>query len=65
MPWLALALITLVALLAPLLAPHDPFLRVAELNPFVARIGVDDDTSVLADFAEWLRGLTLTVPAAP
>jgi Uma2 family endonuclease len=34
-----------------------PFLRVAELNPFVARIGVDDDTSVLADFSEWLRGI--------
>lgn len=34
-----------------------PFLRVADLNPFVARIGVDDDTSVLADFAEWLRGI--------
>lgn len=32
-----------------------PFLRVADLNPFIARIGVDDDTSVLADFAEWLR----------
>ena len=34
-----------------------PFLRVADLNPFVARVGVDDDTSVLADFAQWLRGL--------
>jgi Uma2 family endonuclease len=34
-----------------------PFLRVEDLNPFVARIGVDDDTSVLADFAEWLRGI--------
>lgn len=33
-----------------------PFLRVADLNRFVARIGVDDDTTVLADFAEWLRG---------
>lgn len=32
-----------------------PFLRVADLNPFVARIGVDDDTSVVADFADWLR----------
>jgi len=32
-----------------------PFLRVADLNRFVARIGVDDDTSVLADFADWLR----------
>jgi Uma2 family endonuclease len=31
-----------------------PFLRVGDLNPFVARIGVDDDTSVLADFTEWL-----------
>ena len=34
-----------------------PFLRVADLNPFVARIGSDDDTSILADFAQWLRGL--------
>ena len=34
-----------------------PLLRVADLNPFVARIGVDDDTSVLADFSEWLRGI--------
>jgi Uma2 family endonuclease len=32
-----------------------PFLRVADLNPFVARIGVDDDTTVLADVAERLR----------
>jgi Uma2 family endonuclease len=32
-----------------------PFLRVTDLNPFVARIGVDDDTTVLASFAEWLR----------
>ena len=32
-----------------------PFLRVADLNSFVARIGVDDDTTVLADFADWLR----------
>jgi len=41
-----------------------PFLRVVDLNPFVARIGVDDDTSVLADFAEWLRGLSASSPAA-
>lgn len=34
-----------------------PFLRVADLNPFVARIGVDDDTSVLADFTAWVRAL--------
>src|SRR5688500_749513 len=34
-----------------------PFLRVADVNPFVARIGVDDDTSVLADFADWLDRL--------
>jgi Uma2 family endonuclease len=34
-----------------------PFLRVADLNSFVARIGVDDDTSVLADFAEWVKQL--------
>ena len=32
-----------------------PFLRVADLNPFVSRIGVDDDTTVLAGFAAWLR----------
>jgi len=42
-----------------------PFLRVADLNPFVARIGVDDDTSVLTDFAEWLRALPPAAPAAP
>lgn len=40
-----------------------PFLRVADLNPFVARIGVDDDTSVLADFAAWLQHLKKTAPA--
>ena len=34
-----------------------PFLRVADLNPFVARIGVDDDTGILVDFAAWLRSL--------
>jgi Uma2 family endonuclease len=34
-----------------------PFLRVADLTPFTARIGVDDDTSVLADFADWLARL--------
>ena len=34
-----------------------PFLRVADLGPFITRIGVDDDTSVLADFAEWLHGI--------
>lgn len=32
-----------------------PFLRVADLNPFVARIGIDDDTSILVDFAAWVR----------
>lgn len=42
-----------------------PFLRVADLNPFVARIGVDDDTSVLTDFAEWLRGLKPRAPGSP
>jgi len=41
-----------------------PFLRVADLNPFVARIGVDDDTSVLADFAEWLRTIRGSAPAS-
>jgi hypothetical protein len=30
---------------------------VADLNPFVARIGVDDDTGILADFSTWLQGL--------
>ena len=40
-----------------------PFLRVADLDPFVARIGVDDDTSVLADFAEWLRRIDPSVSA--
>lgn len=39
-----------------------PFLRVSDLNPFVARIGVEDDITVLADFAEWLRR---TDPSAP
>lgn len=34
-----------------------PFLRVADLNPFVARIGVDDDASVVTDFADWVRTL--------
>ena len=38
-----------------------PFLRVADLNPFVKRIGVDDDTAVLADFAEWLRRIDPSV----
>jgi Uma2 family endonuclease len=42
-----------------------PFLRVADLNPFVARIGVDDDTSVLTEFAEWLRGLAPRAPGSP
>jgi Uma2 family endonuclease len=35
-----------------------PFLRVADLNPFVARIGVDDDTSILVDFAAWLSSVS-------
>jgi Uma2 family endonuclease len=34
-----------------------PFLRVCDLNPFVARIGIDGDTSILADFADSLRTL--------
>jgi hypothetical protein len=34
-----------------------PFLRVSELTQFTTRIGVDDDTSVLADFADWLSRL--------
>jgi len=34
-----------------------PFLRVADFNPFVACTGVDDDTSILADFAAWLGRL--------
>lgn len=41
-----------------------PFLRVADLNPFVARIGVDDDTTVLADFSEWLRRTDRSAPAS-
>jgi Uma2 family endonuclease len=40
-----------------------PFLRVSDLNPFILRIGVDDDTSVLVAFANWLRG-TPTAAAA-
>jgi hypothetical protein len=32
-----------------------PCLRIADLNPFIARIGVDDDTSILGDFASWLQ----------
>lgn len=39
-----------------------PFLRVEDLNPFVARIGVDDDTSVLADLSDWLRDLRAAAP---
>jgi Uma2 family endonuclease len=39
-----------------------PFLRVADVNPFVARIGVDDDTTVLADFSEWLRTIDRAGP---
>jgi Uma2 family endonuclease len=39
-----------------------PFLRVADLNPFVARIGRDDDTSVVADFGDWLRELRENQP---
>ncbi|HEX8915543.1 MAG TPA: Uma2 family endonuclease [Humisphaera sp.] len=38
-------------------SPSFPFLRVADLNPFVARIAVDDDTSILSDFAAWARPL--------
>lgn len=34
-----------------------PFLRITDLDPFVARIDVDDDTTVLSDFAEWLKAL--------
>ena len=34
-----------------------PFLRVADLDAFVARIGVDDDTSILSDFAAWAQAL--------
>jgi Uma2 family endonuclease len=32
-----------------------PFLRVADLHPFVARIGTDDDTTILASFNQWLQ----------
>lgn len=34
-----------------------PFLRVADLARFVARIGVDDDMTVIADFEQWLHTL--------
>lgn len=30
-----------------------PSVRVADLNPFIARIDVDDDTTLLADFSAW------------
>jgi Uma2 family endonuclease len=32
-----------------------PLLRVADMNRFVKRIGVDGDMAVVADFADWLR----------
>src|SRR4051812_15641303 len=34
-----------------------PSIRVADLNPFVQRIGVDGDMAIVADFTEWLRAL--------
>lgn len=34
-----------------------PFLRVTDLSPFIARIGIDDDTSVLSDFRDWVEKL--------
>jgi Uma2 family endonuclease len=34
-----------------------PALRIADLNPFVKRIGIDGDMAIVADFAEWLRTL--------
>jgi Uma2 family endonuclease len=34
-----------------------PLLRVAELQPFISRIGRDDDTSILAACSDWLRQL--------
>jgi Uma2 family endonuclease len=34
-----------------------PFLRIADLNPFVARVGVDDELSILQDFSAWLQRL--------
>jgi Uma2 family endonuclease len=37
-----------------------PFLKVADLTAFTNRIGVDDDTSVLAAFADWLKQLKET-----
>ena len=40
-----------------------PFLRVADLNPFIARIGVTDDITILADFSQWLEQLKASQPA--
>ena len=34
-----------------------PMLRVNDLNPYVARIGVDDDNSILDDFLPWVKSL--------
>ncbi|MBA3272991.1 MAG: Uma2 family endonuclease [Chthoniobacterales bacterium] len=39
-----------------------PFLRVADLSPFIARIGIDDDTSVLLDFRDWVEKLKTSQP---
>ncbi len=41
-----------------------PFLGVADLNVFASRIGVDDDTSVLSDFVDWLKQLQAAQPTA-
>lgn len=40
-----------------------PFLRVADLTPFLARVGRDDDMSIVADFADWVRALRASQPA--
>jgi Uma2 family endonuclease len=32
-----------------------PFLRPADLNPFIARLGVDSATTILIDFRDWVR----------
>lgn len=40
-----------------------PFLRVADLDAFIGRIGIDDDMSVLSDFKDWCERLKKTIDA--